>query len=88
MQALKETLLKDMEGEIDVLVAARSAKEQLTLTEIEEVVLEARQRLGQKLVERLIEMQERAQGAEIPVSAVTGKRLHAKGKKTGHSSGA
>jgi hypothetical protein len=45
---LKATLLKDMEGEIDRLVAARSAKEQLTLTEIEEVVLEARQRLGQR----------------------------------------
>lgn len=83
MQMLKVTLLKDLEGEINALVAVRARSgEQLTLTQIEDIALEARQRLGQKLTERLIEMEERARGAQIPVSAVTGKRLHPKGKKT------
>lgn len=79
---LKVTLLQDMEVEIDALVEERQASEPLTLTQIEDMVLAARQRLGQKLAERLIEMQEHARDAAMPVSPVTGKRLHPKGKKT------
>jgi hypothetical protein len=83
---LKAALMKDMEAEIDELVKAHGPSERLTLTEIEDVVLAARQRMGQKLAERMIDMQEQARGAEIPISPVTGKRMHPKGKKTKRSS--
>ena len=79
---LKAALMKDMEVEIEALVQAHEPTERLTLTQIEDVVLTARQRMGQKLTERMIEMQEQARGAQIPISAITGKRMHPKGKKT------
>lgn len=79
---LKAALMKDMEVEIEALVQAHEPTERLTLTQIEDVVLTARQRMGQKLAERMIEMQEQARGAEIPISPITGKRMHPKGKKT------
>ena len=87
-KTLKATLLKDMEAEIDTLVEERAANgsKSLNLSQIEDMVLEVRQRLGQKLAERLIETQEQARSAEIPISVVTGRRLHPKGKKTKPSS--
>jgi len=85
-EELKAALMNDMEAEIEALVQAHGPTERLTLTQIEEVVLVARQRMGQKLAERMIEMQEKGRGAEIPVSRVTGKHMHPKGKKTERSS--
>ena len=79
---MKGALMKDMEVEIDELVQAHGPSDKLTLTQIEDIVLEARQRMGQKLVERMIELQEKARGAAIPVSPETGKHLQPKGKKT------
>jgi adenosyl cobinamide kinase/adenosyl cobinamide phosphate guanylyltransferase len=79
---MKAVLMKDMEAEIDELVRAHGPSDKLTLTQIEDLVLEARQRMGQKLAERMIELQEQARGAAIPVSPETGMRMQPKGKKT------
>ncbi|MCX6018131.1 MAG: hypothetical protein NTZ50_06420 [Chloroflexi bacterium] len=78
---IKAALMKDMEVEIDELGRAHGPSDTLTLTQIEDLVLEARQRMRQKLVERMIELQERARGTAIPVSPETGKRMRPKGKK-------
>ncbi len=82
---LKAGLMDEVEAEVDELVKAYEGSGPLTLTQIEDLVLGARQRLGQKLAERLIAQQEQARGAAIPVSAASGKRLHPKGKKTSPS---
>jgi hypothetical protein len=78
---LKAELMKAMEGEIDSVVKAYEASGPLTLTQLEDLVLAARQRMGQHLVERMLAQQEQARAAAIPVSPVTGQRLHPKGQK-------
>jgi hypothetical protein len=82
---LKAELMKEMEAEIDELVKAYEGSGPLTLTQIEDLVLAARQRLGQKMAERMIAQQEQAREAAIPASAASGKRLHPKGIKTSPS---
>jgi hypothetical protein len=81
----KAKLIRDMEGEIDGLLKAREGGKRLTLTEIEDVVLEARQRLGQRMVEGMIEQQESESRAGAPISAISGKRMQQKGKKNKRS---
>ncbi len=83
---MKQAMARMIEAEIDALVAWGSQAEGVTLTEIEERVLAARQRIGQRLTQGLIEQQELRRNAEIPVNAQTGKRLHPKGAKRGRSS--
>jgi len=60
----------------------------LTLHEMEERVLEIRQRVGEhplegvsRVIKELLEYQASKLPEEVPVSAVSGKRLHNKGKK-------
>lgn len=63
------------------MLKAREGGKRLTLTEIEDVVLAARERLGKRLAETLIGEQEEAEVTQTPISAVSGKRLQSKDKK-------
>ncbi len=74
--------MKDAEAEIDGLLRWDEASGRvLTIQEMEDRLLEIRQRLGERLMERLLEYQSKKEPAEAPVSEVSGRRLHNKGKK-------
>lgn len=82
---LKATLMAEMEAQIDIMLKAREGGKRLTLTQIEDVVLEARQRLGEKMTEQMVSSQERESVTPTPISPETGKRLQNKGKKNKRS---
>ena len=84
-EEMKATMMKVLEGSVDELLKAREGGKRLTLTEIEDMVLEARQEVGQKLTESLINDQQASSMYQTPVSAISGKRLESKGKKTRRS---
>lgn len=86
---LKVALMKDAEAEIDgMLKWDTETGRVLTLQEMEDRLLEIRQRLGERLMERLLEYQTKKEKASAPVSAVSGKRLESKGKKKRNSDAA
>jgi predicted nucleotidyltransferase len=75
---LKAELMKEMEAEIDQLVESYKHSGPLTMTQLEDLLLAARQRI--KLAERLIALQE--QEVAAPIKQETGKVLRSKGKKS------
>jgi hypothetical protein len=81
---LKANLMRELETEVDRALGARANGRPLTVTEIEDVVLEVRQRMGEKIAASMIEGQGQDREWEAPMSAVTGKRLERKGKKRQH----
>ena len=84
-EEMKVAMMKALEGSIDELLKAREGKKHLTLTEIEDMVLAARQDLGQKLTEQLVNEEASTREHATPVSKTNGKRLESKGKKTRRS---
>ncbi len=84
-ERLMEMLQETIKEEIANLLEWGSQVQSPTLTDLEDRALAVRQRLGQALMQVLLEQQEQRRNAEIPVSAETGKRLHPKGSKKGRS---
>ena len=79
---LKAKIMNDVEAELDGMLKWDEATGRvLTLHEMEERVLEIRQRVGERVIKELLEYQASKLKEEAPVSAVSGKRLHNKGKK-------
>jgi len=78
----KARLMAALECEIDEVLKAREGGKRLTLTEIEDVVLVARQRVGEKLTQTLIQAQEQEGRTAAPISPVSQQALVRKGKKT------
>ncbi len=73
--------MAELESEIDAVLAAREGGKRMTLTEIEDVVLAARERLGKKLAETLVREQEEGKVTKAPISPLSGKPLQRKEKK-------
>lgn len=79
---MKAKIMKDVEVEIDGMLKWDEATGRiLTLHEMEERILEIRQRVGERVIKELLEYQASKLKKETPVSAVSGKRLDNKGKK-------
>ena len=79
---LKAALMEEMEAEINGLAEWDQASAGvITLAVLEDRLVEVRQRLGEKMMTRLVEHQSGKLREEVPVSKVSGKRLHNKGKK-------
>jgi hypothetical protein len=78
---LKVALLKAAEEAIDEIVAWSRETKQMTLTQLEDEMLESRQRVYARMTEVLLAQEEAKRNAAIPVNAKTQKRLHPKGAK-------
>ena len=78
---LKTQLMVEIETEVDALVEWDRVTTDVKLTDIEDVLLAARQRISEKMAQRLIERQEEKRAAAIPENRTSAKRLHPKGKK-------
>jgi hypothetical protein len=48
---------------------------------MEDLILEVRQKLGERMIELLVQQQESQDSSARPRSAISGKPLHSKGKK-------
>ena len=78
---LKTQLMAEIEAEVDALVEWDRVTTDMKLTDIEDVLLAARQRISEKMAKQLVERQEEKRGAAIPENIASAKRLHPKGKK-------
>lgn len=76
-------LLAAAAAEIDKLLAWEEVSERMTLTDMEDKILAARAEISERMLKKLIEMRAAKRSGEIPVNAVSGKRLHPKSRKKG-----
>ena len=78
---LKARLLAQAEAAIDELLAEKKAPEVASLADIEQVALQAGQRLEEAITTELLEASGQALTASWPTCPTCGKRLLAKGKR-------
>jgi hypothetical protein len=83
-EELKAKMLKAVEGELDKAVAARAGGRVMTISAMEELLLPIRARIGELMLTALVDDQEEQVEAQTqtPMSAVNGRLMKRKGKKT------
>ena len=72
---MKATLMMEAEVIIDALLDHQERWEQPTLMEIEEVILDLRKQLGERMVEVVLQGQENVQPVEDPVCPSCGEEM-------------
>lgn len=81
-RAQQEAKLRDAAEEIiQSLLAWNEAREEPTLTEMEDVILELRQRMGQEMLRIVLAGQEAQAPVEVPVCPACGEEMRTKGGK-------
>ena len=78
----KGTLMKEAESIIDDLLSWEAEVEKPNLSQIEEVVLELRERLGRKMAESVIAGQEEVGPVPGPMCEECGAEMRYKGQKS------
>lgn len=73
--------MAEAEARVNEIVEQRAKGVRLTLTQMEDLILEVRQKLGERMIELLVQQQESQDSSARPRSAISGKPLHSKGKK-------
>jgi predicted nucleic acid-binding Zn-ribbon protein len=80
-EQLKAELMAEAEAAIDELLGWHEDTSAPTLTEIEEVVLTLRKRLGERMTEVVVEDQEAVRPVPGPACKGCGREMHYKGMK-------
>jgi DNA-directed RNA polymerase subunit RPC12/RpoP len=80
-QERKETVLHEVEEVVDQLFTWEKDHPRPTLSEIEQVVLQLRQKLGQRMAEIVLEAQEGNRPVPGPSCAQCGQEMRYKGQK-------
>lgn len=80
-EQLKAELMEEAEEMIDELLGWHKGTAAPTLTEIEDVVLKLRKRLGERMTEVVVEDQEAVRPVPGPACAKCGREMHYKGMK-------
>jgi hypothetical protein len=80
-EQLKAELLAAAEEVIDELLEWHEGSEEPTLTEIEDVILELRKRMGERMEQAVIEEQEATHPVPGPACPTCGREMHYKGMK-------
>jgi hypothetical protein len=81
-EELKAEMMAEMEVEIDRLLDWHERAETPTLAEIEEAVLEVRQRMGQRMTGAVVTEQEAVHPVPGPACPTCEREIHHKGMKT------
>jgi len=80
-QEQKETLLREAEAIIDELLAWEEAHTQPTLSEMEDVILQLRQKLGRRMAELALQAHTARRPAPGPICPCCGAEMQYKGEK-------
>ena len=80
-EKLKTRMMKEAEARIERLVARKKSAEEIKLTEIEQWVIEARQEIGERLTQIMVEESAQEQMVPGPNCEKCGKEMHYKGER-------
>ena len=78
---IREAMMKAAQEEIERILAWNESQAEIRFSEMEDQILAARKKIGERMLEEWINLRESERNAEIPENKRTGKRMHPKGIK-------
>jgi len=80
-EELKAQMMAETEAVLEQLLRCKKPSEDITLREIEELVIEARQEIAKRLAQILVDASTEQQAAPGPNCAACGREMHYKGER-------